>query len=92
MWIQPRQDLDKQWLLMRYYITKGDIDMVISEWPNAWRIPSIPRAVSEGPAEGEAVQEKAQPPQNPMPKKPRTGQNKLTQAREEAKPIRTQKG
>jgi predicted Ser/Thr protein kinase len=41
MWIQPRQDLDKQWLQMHYCITEGDIDMVISEWPDEWRIPTI---------------------------------------------------
>jgi hypothetical protein len=41
MWIQPRQDPDKQWLQMRYCITEGDINMVINEWPNEWRIPAI---------------------------------------------------
>jgi hypothetical protein len=92
MWIQPRQDPDKQWLPMRYCITEGDIDMVINEWPDAWRIPSIPREVLEGPAEGEAEQAETQPPQNPVPKKPRMGQNKPTQENEGAKPIRTQKG
>jgi hypothetical protein len=61
--------------------------MVINEWPDAWRIPSIPQEVPEGPAEGEAMQAETQPPQIPVPKKPRTGQNKSTQANEVAKPI-----
>jgi hypothetical protein len=56
MWIQPRHDPDKQWLPMRYCIKKGDIDMVISEWPDAWGIPSIPQEVPEGPTEGEEAQ------------------------------------
>ena len=66
--------------------------MVISEWPNAWRIPSIPREVLEGPTEGEAVQAETQPPQIQVPKKPRMGQNKSTQVDEGSKQKRTQKG
>jgi hypothetical protein len=54
MWIQPRQDPDKQWLQMRYFITEGDIDMVINKWPDEWRIPAITREVPETTAEGEA--------------------------------------
>jgi hypothetical protein len=46
MWIQARKDLDKQWLQMRYCITEGDIDMVISEWADEWRIPTITQEVS----------------------------------------------
>jgi hypothetical protein len=92
MWIQPRQDPDKQWLPMHYCITEGDIDMVVSEWPDTWRISSIPWEVSEGPTEGEATQEKTQPPQIPVPKKPRTGQNKPTQVNEGEKMIGTHKG
>jgi hypothetical protein len=49
MWIQPRQDPDRHGLSMHYCITEGDINMVISEWPNTWRIPSIPREVPKGP-------------------------------------------
>jgi hypothetical protein len=92
MWIQPRQDPDKQWLQMRYCITKGDINMVISECLDEWRIPSIPREVSERTTEGEATQVETQPPQIPVPKKPRTSQNNMTQADEESKHIGTHKG
>jgi hypothetical protein len=52
--------------------------MVISEWPDAWRIPSIPREILKGPTEGEEVQAETQPLQIPVPKKPRTVQNKPT--------------
>jgi hypothetical protein len=55
MWIQPRQDPNNQWLPMHYCIKEGDIDMVISECPDEWRIPSIPQEVPEGPAKGEAM-------------------------------------
>jgi hypothetical protein len=55
MWIQPRQYIDKQWISMHYCITEGDIDMVISEWPDEWRIPAIPREVLEQIAGGEAT-------------------------------------
>jgi hypothetical protein len=73
-------------------ITEGDIDMVISEWPDEWRIPSIPREVPERTTEGEVAQVETQPLQIPVPKKPRTGQNKMTQADEGSKQIGTQKG
>jgi hypothetical protein len=66
--------------------------MVISEWPDAWRIPSIPQEEPEGPIEGEAAQEETQPPQILVPKKPRMGQNKMTQENKGVKPIGTQKG
>jgi hypothetical protein len=69
MWIQPRKDHDKQWLQMRYCITEGDIDMIISEWPDEWRIPTIPREVLGQKEEGGAPQEETQPPQIPIPKK-----------------------
>jgi hypothetical protein len=78
MWIQPRHDPNKQSLPMCYYITEGDIDMVINEWLEAWRIRSIPQEVLEGLVEGEAMQAKTQPPQILVPKKPRMGQNKPT--------------
>jgi hypothetical protein len=38
---------------MCYYITEGDIDMVISEWPDEWRIPTITREVLETTTKGE---------------------------------------
>jgi hypothetical protein len=56
MWIQPRQDLDKQWLEMHYCFTKGDIDMIINEWPDEWRIPTIPRGVPGQTTEGGVAQ------------------------------------
>jgi hypothetical protein len=92
MWIQPRQHPFKQWLLMCYYIKKGDTDMVINKWPDAWRIPSIPRELSEGPVEGEPTQVKTQALQIPMPMKSRMGQNKPTQENEGENPIGTHKG
>jgi hypothetical protein len=70
MWIQPRQDPDKQWLQMCYCITEGDIDMVINEWPDEWRIPTITREVPETTTEGEAEQAETQPPEIQVPKKP----------------------
>jgi hypothetical protein len=77
---------------MHYCIIEGDIDMVISEWPEEWRIPSIPREVPKQSVEGEAMQVETKPPQIPVPKKPRMGQNKLTQADEGSKKPWTQKG
>jgi hypothetical protein len=92
MWIQLRQNPDKQWLPMHYYIKEGDIEMVINEWSDEWNIPFIPREVLEGPTEGEAMQIETQPLQKPVPKKPRTGQKKLTRASKVLNQTRTQKG
>jgi hypothetical protein len=69
MWIQPRQDPDKQWLQMRYCVTEGDIDMIINEWPDEWRIPTIPRGVPGQTTEGGVAQAETQPPQIPVPKR-----------------------
>jgi hypothetical protein len=43
---------------MCYYITKGDINMIISEWPYEWRIPTIPREVPGQATEGGDTQAK----------------------------------
>jgi hypothetical protein len=69
MWIQPRKYLNKQWLQMLYCVTEGDINMVISKWPDEWRIPTIPREVSGQIEKGGVVQAETQPPQIPVPKK-----------------------
>jgi hypothetical protein len=54
--------------------------MIIIEWPNEWRIPTIPRGVSTQTTEGGAAQAETQPPQIPVPKRRRMGQPKSTQA------------
>jgi hypothetical protein len=38
MWIQAWKDPNKKWLQMHYYITEGDIDMVIKDWEDEWKI------------------------------------------------------
>jgi hypothetical protein len=65
---------------MCYYITKGDIYMIISKWPNECRIPTIPREVLRQIVEGGAAHTETQPPQIPVPKKQRMSQTKFTQA------------
>jgi hypothetical protein len=65
---------------MHYCIIEGYIDMVISERPDKWRIPTIPREVQGQTTEGGAMQAETQPPKIPVPKKQRMGQTKSTQA------------
>jgi hypothetical protein len=91
MWIQAWQDPAKQWLQMHYFITEGDINMVISEWPDEWRIPTINQEVPERTVEEEAEQRAMQPPKIQVPKRPRTSQCKTTHKYEEPKNIGTQK-
>jgi hypothetical protein len=69
MWIQKRKDPDKQWLHMCYCITEGDIDMVINEWADEWRIPAITQEVPERTTEEEAEQGETQPPEIQVPKR-----------------------
>jgi hypothetical protein len=64
---------------MCYYFTESDIDMIIIEWPDEWRIPTIPREVPGQTIEGGTTQVETQPPQIPLPKRRRTGQRNLTQ-------------
>jgi hypothetical protein len=61
---------------MHYYITKGDIDMIINECPDEWRIPAITREIPEKTTKGATTQAETQPPKISVPKKPRMGQGK----------------
>jgi hypothetical protein len=56
MWIHARHDPHKKWLHMRYYITEGDIDMVISEWIDKWKSPTITQEVLKRIVEDKAEQ------------------------------------
>jgi hypothetical protein len=47
---------------MLYCVTEGDIDMIISEWPDEWRIPTILKGVSTQTTEGGVTQVETQPP------------------------------
>jgi hypothetical protein len=40
---------------MCYCVTEGDIDMVIRECPDEWRIPTIPREILGQTTEGGVV-------------------------------------
>jgi hypothetical protein len=62
MWIQSRQDPHKQCLQMRYCVIEGDIDKIIHEWSDEWKIPTIPRAIPRQKTEGGALQSETQPP------------------------------
>jgi hypothetical protein len=77
---------------MHYCITEGDIDMVISEWSDEWRIPTITGEVPETTTEGEAEQAETQPSEIQVPKKPRTGQGKPDSGRRRVKQDRNPEG
>jgi hypothetical protein len=92
MWIQAKNDLEKQWLQMHYCITEGDIDMVISEWPDEWRIPTITKEVSERTTEEEAEQGETQPPRNPSAQETKNGPRQDNTERRRAKEDRDPEG
>jgi hypothetical protein len=54
---------------MCYCVTEGNIDMVIIEWLDEWRIPAIRKEVSGQTVEGGAVQAETHPLEIPIPKK-----------------------
>jgi hypothetical protein len=43
---------------MRYYITEGDINIIISEWLDEWNIPTIPMEVLGQTTKGGTTQAK----------------------------------
>jgi hypothetical protein len=65
---------------MRYFIIEGDINMVINEWPDEWRIQAITLEVPETTTEGEVKQAEMKPLKIQVPKKPRMSQGKLIKA------------
>jgi hypothetical protein len=61
MWIHVCKDLDKQWIQMHYCITEGDINMVIKEWDDEWRILAITQDLPKRTAEEQAGHGETQP-------------------------------
>jgi hypothetical protein len=57
MWIHAQKDPGKQWLQMHYCITEGNIDMVIKEWEDEWKIPFLNHEFLERTTEEEVGQE-----------------------------------
>jgi hypothetical protein len=77
---------------MHYCIIEGDIDMVISEWDDEWRIPTITHDFPKRKIEEEAGQGETQPPEIQVPKRRRMGQGKTTQTNEGPTKIGPHKG
>jgi hypothetical protein len=61
---------------MRYCIIEGNIDMVIKDWEDEWKIPVLTQEFSERTVEKEAGQGETHPQEVPVPKKWRMGQTK----------------
>jgi hypothetical protein len=89
MWIQAQKDPNKKWLQMCYYITEGDIDMVIKDWEDEWKILVLAQEFMERTTKEEAGQGETQPQEIQVPKKWRMGQKKTNQADEGATKIGT---
>jgi hypothetical protein len=45
MWLQAKRDPTKEWLQLKYCVTMQDIQMEVQEWPEEWRVPTIPKTV-----------------------------------------------
>jgi hypothetical protein len=56
-----------------YCIIEGDINMVIKDWEDDWKIPVLTQDIPARTEEEEAGQEETQPQEVPVPKKLRTG-------------------
>jgi hypothetical protein len=79
MWIQAWKYPDNQWLQLRYCIKEVDIEMAIKDWDDNWRIPVLNREIPTEMEEEEVRQEQTHAEEITVPKKPRTGQNKVQQ-------------
>jgi hypothetical protein len=68
MWIKAWKDPNKKWLQLCYFIMEGDIEMVIRNWEDEWKIPVLTQDIPAGIAEEEAGQEETAPQEAPVPK------------------------
>jgi hypothetical protein len=41
IWIQAWKELENEWLQLRYCVKEEDIEMVIKDWHDEWRVPTI---------------------------------------------------
>jgi hypothetical protein len=48
MWIQERRDPKKKWLNMKYYITVEEVQWVIGEFPDQWKVPVAEKKGTKG--------------------------------------------
>jgi len=48
MWIQARRDPKKKWLKMHYCITKEEVQWVIWEWLDQWKLPLVENKGTKG--------------------------------------------
>jgi hypothetical protein len=91
MWIQAQKDPNKKWLQMHYYITEGNINMVIKYWEDEWKIPILIQDLLERTTEEEVRQGETQPEEFLVPKKQRMTHKKTKQTNEGTTKTRTQK-
>jgi hypothetical protein len=47
MWLQEKKDPTKEWLQLKYCVTMQDIHMEVQEWPEEWKVPTIPKKCQE---------------------------------------------
>jgi hypothetical protein len=40
-WIQARRDPKKTWLKMQYFIIAEEVQWVLEEWPDQWKVPVV---------------------------------------------------
>ena len=48
IWIQARRDPKKKWLKMHYCITKEEVQWVIWEWLDQWKLPLVENKGTKG--------------------------------------------
>jgi hypothetical protein len=60
MWIQMRKDPNKQWLQMHYCVMEDDINMVIKDLEDEWKIPVLTQDLPERTVEEEVGQGETQ--------------------------------
>jgi hypothetical protein len=74
VWIQSRKDPENEWIQLWYCVKEKDIEMVIKDWHDDWRVPTMNQEMSVD-KEADAGKEQAPVGDKMMPKKPNPGQN-----------------
>jgi hypothetical protein len=70
---------------------EDDIEMVIRDWENDWKILVLTQDIPTRTTKEEVGQEETKPQEVPMPKKPRMGQTKTNYMKEGTSKMGTEK-
>jgi hypothetical protein len=48
VWIQEKKDPKKNWLQMRYCVTREEVQWAMKDWPDEWKVPVTSKKATKG--------------------------------------------